>query len=344
MAIGDCRLSIGQCAGVVVLLLAPVGALSAPNLAWRFEFAPTYVDNVFEYSPADLDSFLHGVNPERFAARSSDDLDASVGLGCALHWRLGGRPGSAGLRTRFHGFVSNWEKSYGLAAFELEQAAWRGGEVRLSYLFLPDYLIRSYRVAGGGADYVPCRFAEHLVSARVEQRLGNFSAAALVRHESDDYTAAFDYYDTWAWRLGPELGWRLRENLKVSGSYEYKLAAARGPAPDISYTQHGIGVRVDTRPMSFDRFGVVAHYDYARREFTTANPVSVDPAHAGRVDDISRAGVELRWRQGGATFSLGYEAEWRSVLAASSYEIDDVKEYRKNSIGLGVALSSRSAR
>ena len=83
---------------------------------------------------------------------------------------------------------------------------------------------------------------------------------------------------------------------------------------------------------------------FARREFTTANPVSVDPAHAGRVDDISRAGVELRWRQGGATFSLGYEAEWRSVLAASSYDIDEVKEYRKNSVGLGVALSSRSAR
>lgn len=329
---------------MVVLVLAPAAALAAPSLAWRFEFAPTYVDNVFEYSPADLDSFLYGVNPGRFAARTSDDLDAGVGMGCALGWRLDGRPGSVGLRTRFHGFVSNWEKSYSLAVLELEQAAWRGGEVRLSYLFMPDYLIRPYRVAGGGAEYVPCRFTEYLVSARVEQRLGNLSAAALVRHETDDYTAAFDYYDTRAWRLGPELAWRLRENLKVSASYEYKLAAALGPAPDISYAQHGVGVRVDTRPMSFDRFGVGAFYDYARREFTTANPVGVDPAHAGRVDDISRAGVELRWRQGGATFSLGYEAEWRSVVAASSYQIDEVKEYRKNSVGLGVALSSRSVR
>ncbi|MFO7650378.1 MAG: hypothetical protein R6X13_03415, partial [bacterium] len=89
MANGDCRMAIGQWAGLVVLLLAPVGAVAAPSLAWRFEFAPTYVDNVFEYSPADLDSFLYGVNPERFAARSSDDLDLNVGLGCAIRWRLG---------------------------------------------------------------------------------------------------------------------------------------------------------------------------------------------------------------------------------------------------------------
>jgi hypothetical protein len=324
---------------LLVLLVIAAG----PSIAWRMDFAPTYTDNVFDYSPSDIDSFVHRVNPARFPARSSDDLDANLGLSCALRYRLGGLPGSLGLRTRLHAYVSNWEKSYALGSLALEQSVWQGGEVGLSYLYLPNYLVRYYRLHGS-SEYQPCRFAEHLATLRLGQRLGRFEVAAVARWEKDDYSRLFDYYDTRAWRLGPELTWRLLENLKIDLAYEYKVASAEGPVPDISYRQHDARVGVETRPMKFNRFSVAGWFDFARREFTTANPATLDPAHAGRTDDIEQAGVELRFRQGPATVSVGYEAEWRSVIDASSFDIDDVKEYRKNSVTLGVSLSSRTAR
>jgi hypothetical protein len=324
-------------------ILALLVVAAGPNIAWRMDFTPTYTDNLFEYSPSDIDSFVHRVNPARFPIRSSDDLDANIGLACAVRYRLADRPGSAGLRARLHGYASNWEKSYALAAIEVEQAVWPGGEAALSFLYMPDYLIRYYR-PHAGSEYEPCRFAEQLLTASVRQRLGSFDVAGIVRWEIDDYSRVFDYYDTRAWRAGPRLSWRLRDNLKADVSYEFKAATAAGPVPDISYRQHEAGIDVETRPMQFSRFSVGAFFDFARREFTTANSTSVDPAHAGRVDNIERAGVELRYRQGSATLVLGYEAEWRSVVSATTFEVDEVKEYRKNSIKLGVALSARTAR
>ncbi len=324
-----------------LVLLCATQTHALPMLSWRAEFQPTYVDNLFEYSPADLDSFVRGVNPARYPVRSADDIDLNIGMACLLRYTLGVRPGSVGIRTRLHGFLSNPEKSYGLATLEIEQMAWTGGGVSLSYLFLPDYLVRNYRPAGISR-YEPCRFTEHLFSARVSQQFGRLDAFMRVRRQFDDYAGSFDYYDTRAWRLGSGIDWRVLDNIRVQAQYEYKTADAAGPVPDISYRQNGVDISIETRPMRFDRFGAVLSYGFARRRFTTRNPASVDPAHAGRVDDISRAGVELRYRHAGVTFSLGYEAEWRQLLSASSYQIDEVKEYRKNSFSLGIVLSGRS--
>jgi hypothetical protein len=58
------------------------------------------------------------------------------------------------------------------------------------------------------------------------------------------------------------------------------------------------------------------------------------------VDDESRAGVELSYRLGRARLSAGYELEWREVRSAYRQQIEDVKDYRRSRLSVGVRVGS----
>jgi hypothetical protein len=330
-----------------LLVLGLVGAAgSAPNIEWQGQFRITYDDNPFEYSSTDLERFRLRASPNRFPLRTSDDLDADIGLGLTCRYRLADRGGTFGLRTRLHQYVSNPEKSYDLATLEVGQGLWRSGRMNASYLYLPSYLIRYFRnpATSDTGDYIGCTFSEHLASVSLRYRLGSAALQPGYRYEYDDYLPAFDYYDTRAHRMGAAADWEPLRTLSLTAGYEYKLAAARGPVPDISYDQHEGRVSVLTRPRKLSRFSIEAGYSFARRRFTTKNPGEVDPGHAGRVDQIESVSVEGRYQLPGAALVAGYEFEWRGVSSPYRASIEDIKNYRAGRLSLGVEVKSGKAR
>jgi hypothetical protein len=330
------------------LLLFLVGcaacAAAAPTL--RFDGLLTYCDNPFDYSRSDIDAFRYRTEPARFPIRTSDDVDLNIGAELSALWQLSGRAGAFRARVRAHGYLSNWEKSYGVTAVAVEQGLWHGGRLGFTYTLMPNYIIRYYKnpQTSDTGDYTGCRFAEHLVEARFRQRVGDFALQPQYGYEVDDYNAVFDYYDTKMHRLGGELRWTPAPNLDVRGEYEFRLASAAGPLPDASYNQNEGGVFIRTGPRELTQFRVEAGYSLARRTYTTANSGEEDPAHAGRVDEIANVTAAVRYDLGNVTFVADYDLEWRELLSVYSTEIQEVKDYRSSRLGLGVEVGSGKGR
>jgi hypothetical protein len=152
-------------------------------------------------------------------------------------------------------------------------------------------------------------------------------------------TTVFDHYDTKIHRLGGEVRFQPVTNFEVRGKYEYRSASARGPVPDASYAQHEAGFSVMTRPRRLSRFSLDAGYTFARRSYTTGNSGEIDPSHAGRTDNIESATVTVKYRLADVTLTADYGLEWRTVVAAYSAAIDDIKDYRQGRLGLGVVYN-----
>jgi len=296
-----------------------------------------YDSNVFRYSAEDLRAFRLGEDPARFPIRTADDL--AVTLSTGLDYRCGGlgRDGSIGLRARLSQYASNWDRSHGLVAVSTTQPLWPGGHTLVGMTWMPDYLIRYYPDPEREG-YTACRFAEYLPAVTIEQRLGSFTFGATYRWEVDDYLPPFDYYDTRAHRLGAAAAWRRARAFEVAVDYQYKLARAEGPVPDISYDEHGVEVRVASRPRSHDRLAVEVGYGLGLRRFTTGNSGELDPSHAGRRDRIEHADLEGSYRFGAARLVAAYRFEWREVSSPYSGHIVDIKEYRRSCLDLGVVV------
>jgi len=315
-----------------------------PRVVTSFGVRLVYDDNPFRYSSEDIDSFVARVNPAKFPIRSADDLDLNLSAELGMRYALSGRPGRVGLDMRLHAYASNWEKSYGLARLDLRQNLWTGGEVSAGALTMPGYLVRYYRNPSG-TNYIACRFAEYLARAGLAQKVGGFAFRPEYGYEVDDYIRQFDCYDTKAHRLGGEVSFSPGPALVVAAEYAFKTAKAAGPVPDISYDQHGISGRVRTSPSGMRDFSLEGGYGVEYRTYTTANPPSVDPSHAGRFDRIENMNVGASYRLGQVRLELAYEREWRYVASPYEQEIEDVKRYQENRLGFGVRYDgSRSVR
>ena len=340
------------CHAVTILLMTAVGCWqvgasshSAAPVTYSVSAGCTYDDNVFHYSPQDIDTFIHNYEGHRgkFASVRSLD-DAVVNVSGRLLWRpkvIRRHTTQLGLAVSAHQYVSNPVKSHLSAALRFRQYLSKALHAEGSYLVVPRYLIRNYPVPGQGTDYEPCTFAEHLLGIEVGCRmweLAPIGQAATVtpflRYETDNYQPSFAVYDTRAWRTGAGAEVTLTRWLDAEGSYEFKAAAARGPNPDISYGQHDIAVGL--KP-SLGKLSLDLGYDYGRRVFT-AQP-EADSTHAGRIDVTTtirgHATLSLSPR---LTLVLEYDREARNSSSPYRADIDEVKNYTENRIGLGVRL------
>ena len=329
-------------------LLLPVSLLLAqapvvrplPRFDGYFRAELDYDDNVFRYSTEDLDAFRMSEEPERFPIRSADDLDVAVSGGLKFRYHRGRRWGNLRLRVKLHGFASNWQKSYGWTRLEVYQSVWRGGRVSAGLLWMPSYLIRHYRSHTlPEQGFQGCRFSEYLATVSFRQRLGRAFVEPRYRYEVDDYLVAFDYYDTRAHRVGAEAGLEVVRGLDAKLDYEYKVATAAGPVPDISYGQHEGRVEVTTRPRPFPSLQVTAGFGVEFRDYTTENSADLDPAHAEREDIIENFSLELSYRVGTARLLARYEREWRETESPYSERIEDIKQYTSNRFRLGAVVS-----
>ncbi|MBM3313827.1 hypothetical protein FJY70_04455 [candidate division WOR-3 bacterium] len=331
----------GARVGALALTLALVPALGLAT-TWRYQAYLFYDDNPFRYSRVDLDAFRHRRQSARFPIRTSDDLEANLAIGLERPTRCFRMPGAIVSGVKLHGFFSNWEKSYGVLDLGFRQGIWKNGEIHVNYIYMPDYLLRYYRnpQTSDTGDYTACRFAEHLGKVEFRQRIGRATIAPEYGYEYDDYLTTFDHYDTRIHRLGGTLRFQLMTNFGLRAEYQYRAARARGPVPDVSYGQHEVGLSVVTRPRRLFRLSLEAGYKFARRAYTTGNSVAIDPSHAERTDNLESALLKFKYRLSRTVLCLDYGLEWREVVSASSSEIDDVKDYRRSRLGLGITYES----
>jgi hypothetical protein len=335
-----------KCSSALVLLAIAAGAAFGLTPTWQWEGFLTYDDNPFRYSLTDLDAFRYREQPARFPIRTSDDLDANVAARLSCGTRLFQLPGSIETGMKLHGYFSNWDKSYGIADVGLNQGTWVGGRLELGYTYMPNYLLRYYRnpETSDTGDFTACRFAEHLATVRFRQQLNPVTILPEYGYEYDDYQPVFDHYDTKIHRLGGEVRFQPVTNFEVRGKYEFRLASAKGPVPDASYSQHEAGLSVTTSPRRLSRFSVEGGYTFALRNYTTSNDSAIDPSHAGRTDNIEAATVTVKYRLADVTLTADYDLQWRTVVAAYSAAIDDIKDYRQSRFGLGVVFNSRKGK
>lgn len=295
-----------------------------------------YNNNIFFLSPSDIIAFQHRDNPGRFPYRTLDDVDFT--LSGSLNWlRTKGFAPEIGLKL--HQFVMNPEKSYGVFSSQINKEAGKIGVFGLSFVWMPNYLIRYYRdwTVKSEERYAPCRFGEYLLGFNFIRQVGRFSIKPGYRLEIDDYVAPFDYYDTKAHRLDGSIDWRPMPNFTLDVEYEFKRARAKGPLPDISYDQHQMGFQLVSRPRRLHRFGVKAIYRWTYRRWTAVEDIT----HAGRIDETQEIGLGGEYRRNLVTVSLSYKLEWREVSSPHLEKIEDIKNYRVGTFSLGARLPLR---
>uniref|UniRef100_A0A7C4GGV7 DUF3570 domain-containing protein n=1 Tax=candidate division WOR-3 bacterium TaxID=2052148 RepID=A0A7C4GGV7_UNCW3 len=326
-----CRLLFCVVTGIPVLV-----SMAAASLTGSYGIELAYDDNPFKLSGTDLVEFRRSVNPARLPFRTADDLD--VQSHARLAWRFN-PTGRVILSTRLHQYLSNWQKSYGVGRVEVEQRLGRQATLTASCVFMPDYLIRYYRNAktADTGDYAACRFSELLPGLVLQATLGPLRLQPGYRFELDDYVSEFDHYDTRIHRPGAVVAWSPVASFTVLAGYEYALARARGPTPDISHVEHALEATLTTRPERRPELFIAGKYAHTRRGYTTTD-AGADPAHAGRRDVIESAGLEAGYDFGRAELRAGYEFEWRSVSSPFRSAIEDVKEYQRSRVTLGVVV------
>jgi len=306
------------------------------NLAADIQF--TYDDNIFLYSENDLKDFQRSIRPYRFPFETSDDFITTLTGSMKIRQKLfNQKPTIFSLLYRQHVYAVNRMKSYQLFSLNINQNVVKPLTFEIAYLFLPKYLIRYYKDPTSQTsppDYIGCEFAEHLFSIELIYRfIKKVTLTPFYKFEIDDYISKFNYYDTKAHRLGLNGIFRLQPIISLRGKFEYKIAQAEGPEPDISYDQLAwlIGLQIGKNL----KVGVT--YGQEQRDFVTDNPPDIDPFHFGRKDKIRNLKLSLVipltriiW------IDAGYEFEKRDVSSQYKEKIDEIKDYQNNRFGLGI--------
>jgi len=303
-----------------------------PRFSSSLECSCTYDNNIFYLSPGDLTEYRQGLAPARFPFPSADDIDITVISRVAAKFA---NFFVLKLALTGHQFLVNQEKSYGVIRCQLEQKAGVRGKFLFFFVWLPNYLIRYYREFNRG-NYYPCRLGERVIGfdfdydwPRVNSRLGY----AL---EADNYSKPFAYYNTLAHRIDVRLNWHLSNNFNVTTGYNFKLAQAKGPIPDISYLEHSIKINVSSSPLVFNRLRVDAGYEFTPRRYTTT--LLADRYHYQRTDQVQLISVQGNYRFPDFVLFLRFELEWREVASPYQQEIEEVKDYRAHRLTLGCRL------
>ncbi len=306
------------------------------NLAADIQF--TYDDNIFLYSENDLKDFQRSIRPYRFTFETSDDFITTLTGSIKLRQKLiNQKPTLFSLLYRQHIYAINRVKSYQLFSLNISQNLIKPLTIEIGYLFLPKYLIRYYKdptSQTSPSDYIGCEFAEHLFSIELIYRFKRkLSFTPFYKFEMDNYISKFDYYDTKANRFGLNGSYQLQPIISFRGKFEYKIANAEGPVPDISYDQFAwsIGLQIGKNL----KVGVT--YGQEQRDFVTDNLPDIDPFHFSRKDKTRNLKITLVIPLTRAIWiDAGYESEKRDVSSPYKETIDEVKDYQNNRFGLGI--------
>jgi hypothetical protein len=349
---------------------SPKGALAAVHWTitrpweWRVHAAlsSTYDDNVYRYSPQDIDDFVHRRADHRFQMETYDDLVSSPSLTLSITRRFS-QDCKIRLRLKYgyNLYSVNHQKNYQTFSAFLRTTLVENSYFQIGWFHLPKYLIRPYwdpdvfsTVPRDPESYKKCDFTRTLYAVKLGHRIHR-SVRGAVFYERDllYYNPFFTEYDTGANAFGFEIRCDVNPWLQTTFAYAFKKAEAKGhdevgeskassDDSDISYDEDLFGgsVQVDLSRHVPLPLNLTLGYQLARRYFTTEKSPEEDPFHAGRQDDIHRLSLtteydilrslSLYWR---------YELQRRDVSSGELERITEVKNYHRHRFAMGIEFT-----
>lgn len=269
----------------MIFFLAAIAFLN-PGIDLRSTF--TYDNNVYDYSRADLDTFLSRTRPERFPIEAADDLAVSFMLNLWFRVRiLGRRTTTIRLHAETVNHSVNHPKDGQTFGAALRQSFGRWA-LMIDYRYQPRIMLRFYPPPGGG-EYLPCTYTLHRAAFTFTAELSHAVSMRLTGgREYETYRAEFAPYDSRIWRAGGSLILLPRPAIETAVGYDFKDSRAAGPMPDLSHDQHAATVTI-TVPFPRVRAATLrGEYRCACRLYTTDLTPDQDTPHAGRTDVIQR--------------------------------------------------------
>ncbi len=345
---------------ILVMTTAPAAhAARGQSLSLVTRFSSYYDDNLLEYSAGQIRDFELGLNPDRYAIETRDDLVFNPLV--AVTWELDrGRGRRQALRIKAEGnyHARNGNADFGSGSLRWSESWSRDRRLTLSYYVLPRYYLRqlfdddAMPAYAGLTKYRRADMSLQIASAGWTQRLTPRILLDLgYQYERRDYNHDFDERDSdlHQGEFGVSLV-RLPQRGTVRLGGGYRVSHARGtdgneaeplPDPDISY--HGLSLGLVGR-MELARAGPWRLLGDLAYELETRGYDSDRPSnkyHFGR-DDIGHA-VEFGLR-------TAYRPHWSlrgfyrfrnnaSTLGVTAPLSTDLGSYRVNQVGFAIEWS-----
>jgi hypothetical protein len=308
-----------------------------------------YDDNIFRYSPEDIDKFVNNEDSRCFSnTESYDDLVTREQVTVELRKRLWmGEKTKLRVKYTRNQYSVNPIKNYQSVILNLRQDILKKNFLQIGYLVLPRFYIRDYYDSDMKL-YTRCDFLEHLIALKIGRRISRETSAAIIyKWEVLDYNSHFTEYDTRANLFGGSITQKFLKNGTVEVGYLYKDANAKGydqdgetvltsDESDISYGQHAGDVDVIWRIGKKTPLSVKGSYRYEYRTYTTEKSVEDDPFHFGRKDtkQTIRGSLNLKMTSN-LSANVSYTYKQRCVDSPNKDEITEVKDYTNHCVSMG---------
>jgi hypothetical protein len=327
------------------------------RIDWRGAFGVTYDSNIFRYSDADVEDFLDGKRPDRYAFEALDDLRLEPGVELAfVREEPGRRSTEVALGAEWRLATVNGEKSFSKLRVGFREERTGVAYVSAEYSAIPEYHLRRLWDAdweGEGSAYRWCDFRKNAIRLEAgSDRSLPVDVAAFGRYETYAYNPDFVEYDSDALTVGVRGTVRPVRGLRLDLGYALRRLEARGydevgesrltsDDSDTTYDQdeYEIRARWEAGKWWGRRAVLSAKAKHSRRFYLTEKSGEDDPYHAGREDHYwtlgARAALEL-------TRTAGIEAfvEYRTRTAESDFaeDIGERKDYTALRTGLRLTV------
>ncbi len=331
---------------------------SGQTLSFTAGLGSLYDDNILEYSEDQIREFERGLNPDRYAIQTRDDLVVAPTL--SLSWEAdqgAGRRHLARLRGEGDYHQNNANVDFGSLRALWRESWSRDRRLSLSYSQVPRYYLRQLLdddsvSVPGATPYGRAEFRLQTASTAWTQRLApGLLVAVAYRYEGRDYNRDFDERDSRLHRVGLELSRvRLPRHATASLGGGYRVSRARAtdgndleplPDPDVSY--HGLdldlGGRVEFARSGPWRLAGDVAYDLETRTFDSDRPT--DKYHYGRHDLLHaiEVGARAAYRPHIALRAFYHFETNAAHLGSTAPLSSDAGSHRASQVGLALEWS-----
>jgi hypothetical protein len=328
-----------------------------------FEFQAIYDDNIFRYSPTNIDRFRRGdYKPGEFDLDTYDDLILSPRLNLNFAFPLLGRQVSS-LRfsyTRWQ-YLSNPDKSNEAWAARWRQPTIGNDFAEFGYTFAPLSLIRplgdrapfTEPYSSAAYSYYPFKMVRNTFLMAYQRRM---SDRLTVRAEGGRvlrfYNQRFIENDNWEWNGALNTTFAFTPVWRVSGRYAYGHVKARAldsvgetrensddgdPSYKRDLYQLTLGFAPKRMIWRFNLWELTGQYQ--AYYYTSEQPYWVDPTHVGRKDEVfvveSTLGTGRIW--GPMTGEIGYRFTKRQSSSGAAADLEEDKNYHNQRFWVGTS-------
>lgn len=352
------------------LLEKPEGSIAAAHFViskpWEWNgiasLTNTYDDNIYRYSPEDIDDFVYHRADYRFRMETYDDLVSSPSLTLYVTRRFSQKVKTRlRLKYSYNIFTVNHERNYQTISSFLRITFFEKSYLQFGYFHIPEFLIRSYwdkdvfsMTLKNPETYKKCDFTRSLYSVKLGGRISkSLWGAACYERDVVYYNPHFTEYDTEANAFGIEIRYDLASWIQAGLKYAFTMAEAKGYDEEGETKEHS-----DDSDISYDEdqfqgelildisrhvplpINLTFQYRRSLRYFTTEKSLEADPFHAGRRDDIHRLSYMTEYKILRNLSLFGqYEYHWRNVSSKEKERITEVKNYNRNRISVGIEFT-----